>query len=69
MSTETPDFMTLQEAADLVRVHHTTLRKAIHAGLLPASMPNGRSYRITREGIQQWLENTSTKPKSKKKGA
>lgn len=55
-----PPIMTLQEAADACRLHHTTLRKAIREGRLLASRPTGRDLRITSSAIAQWLETTST---------
>lgn len=70
MSTETiPAIMTITEAATVMGMHHTTLRRAIRDGLLPASQPDGRAYRITREQLMRWLETTTKKTKSKKKGS
>ncbi|WAS91834.1 helix-turn-helix domain-containing protein [Nannocystis punicea] len=57
--------MTLQEAADACRLHHTTLRKAIREGRLLASRPTGRDIRITSSAIEQWLEATCTRPQTR----
>lgn len=56
-----PPVMTLQEAADIVRLHHTTLRAAIKSGALVVSRPTGRDIRITADQLLGWLANTSTK--------
>ena len=62
MSNPLPPIMTIQEAAAALRMHHTTLRKAVKAGRLEGSKPDGRSYRFTPEQLQKWLASTSTQP-------
>jgi excisionase family DNA binding protein len=40
------ELLTLKEFADLVRVHHRTLRKRIRAGALPGAIRVGGQWRI-----------------------
>ncbi len=58
-----PESLTLQEAADAVRMDHRTLRRAIRRGELIAYIPRGRDplragrgqgYRIQRQDLQDW---------------
>jgi excisionase family DNA binding protein len=60
MTTPLPPFMTILEASEALRMHHTTLRKAVKEGRLQASRPDGRALRFTPEQLQQWLASTST---------
>lgn len=52
------DYLTVQEAAELARCEHKTIRRAIHAGLLPASKPAGRLL-IRADHARAWIEGRS----------
>jgi excisionase family DNA binding protein len=54
----TPNLLTVQEAADLLRVHHQTVRRRIRAGDLPAFRLGADPHselRIKRGDLEQWL--------------
>ena len=53
----------IEEAAELLGVHHNTIRKRIKDGSLPASQPNGyagKKWFITAEAIQNFMKPTNT---------
>jgi len=51
--------MTPAEAAAYARVNVETIRRAIRAGLLPTAGAVGRSPRIAREALDEWMAQTS----------
>lgn len=63
-SLDIPAVMTIEDASEVLQMHHTTLRTAIHEGRLEACQPTGRAYRITREQLLSWLSSTSTSTKT-----
>lgn len=48
-------FYTLYEVADLLKLHHNTIRRMIKAGKLPAKK-YGRGYRIRVEDLLQFTD-------------
>lgn len=58
------DFLTVQEAADLVGMHPITVRRAIRKGELDAHTPRNRNprqlggggYRIARVELVRWYQ-------------
>jgi excisionase family DNA binding protein len=46
-----PEVLTVDQAAALAKVHHSTIREWIKDGSLPACRPNRRSLRIKREDL------------------
>ncbi|HEY0133381.1 MAG TPA: helix-turn-helix domain-containing protein [Nannocystis sp.] len=57
-----PAIMNITEASAAVKLHHTTLRKAIKEGRLPCSRPDGRAIRITRKQLLTWLSGPKDEP-------
>ncbi len=53
--------LTVQEAADLVRLTQWTIYRAIARGALVAYKPGGR-LRINEDDLQAWLESTRVSP-------
>ena len=56
---ETPEWLTVREAAKIPRVHRKTVERWIAAGKLPAkAIPgrSGREYRIKRKDVMAYLE-------------
>ncbi len=52
-----PEYLTLEEAAALLRVHHNSVRNAIKYNGLPAFRVGGGkngAYRIQRTALEQW---------------
>jgi len=47
--------MTVEEAADVLRVHPNTIRSLIKAGDLPARKV-GVGWRISHKAVERWLE-------------
>ncbi len=53
MLTQTDDFLTVDEACELMKIGHTALYKLLKSGELKA-FRNGRVWRIPKEGIIQY---------------
>lgn len=53
----TPDILTAQQAASMLRVHIDTLRKMCAQGKIPHQRL-GASYRFSRAAIEAWLSMT-----------
>jgi excisionase family DNA binding protein len=51
------EFLTVAEAADLLGVHHMTLRRKVWAGEIPATQLGGphSPIRIPRAALERWL--------------
>lgn len=49
------DINTIKEIADFLKVHHSTIRRAIEAGELKA-LKVGKSWRVEREAVIEWLK-------------
>ena len=45
-------WLTMQEAADHIKVHYTTIQKYIYKGKLKVSKPGGNIVRICLEDLQ-----------------
>lgn len=56
-----PEIMTPEQAADYLQVNRETIYRYIRQGRLRASRI-GRTYRIPRQGIEQLLWTTRTRP-------
>ncbi|WP_342377331.1 helix-turn-helix domain-containing protein [Myxococcus stipitatus] len=54
-----PDFLTVEEAAALLRVNRKTLYEAIRLGQVPGVMRLGRVLRIRRITLVQWPSGNS----------
>jgi excisionase family DNA binding protein len=50
---EVPEVMTVNEAAEYLRVHHSTIRRHIEAGKIPAFRVGG-AWRLHKKSIDQW---------------
>ena len=51
--------LTCAEAASYARVHVETIRRAVRNNAIPVAARIGRSPRISRVGLDQWLVETS----------
>jgi excisionase family DNA binding protein len=51
-----PPFLTVDEAARLLRVNRKTLYDAVRAGEVPGVVRLGRSIRIGRDALLRWME-------------
>lgn len=47
-------FLTIQEVADILRVHHSTIRRYLRAGELP-SIKLGSKTRISRAALEKLI--------------
>ena len=54
-SASTPEVLTVDEAAALLRVNAKTLRCAIAAGEVPGVRRLGRVIRLSRPALLEWL--------------
>ncbi|QSQ11910.1 helix-turn-helix domain-containing protein [Myxococcus landrumensis] len=54
-----PDFLTVEEAAVLLRVNRKTLYEAIRLGQVPGVMRLGRVLRIRRSTLVEWQSGNS----------
>jgi excisionase family DNA binding protein len=52
--TPRPNFLTVQEVADQMRVSAMTVYRLVHAGELRA-IRVGRSYRVPEDGLDEYL--------------
>ena len=52
-------WLTMQEAADHIKVHYTTIQKYIYKGKLKVSKPGGNIVRICLEDLQDFMEGKS----------
>jgi excisionase family DNA binding protein len=50
-----PEWMTIDEAAQLLRMARITLRRMIYEGRLPASRPTRNKILISRDHIDQYM--------------
>ncbi|MDA8218931.1 MAG: helix-turn-helix domain-containing protein [Chloroflexota bacterium] len=55
------EIMTLEEVADYLRVHYTTVRRWCHGGELPA-LRVGRTYRIRKADLDAWWQERTQRP-------
>ena len=54
---QTPDLVSVEEAAALLDVHANTIKKWIRAGKLPATKPGaGRNWKIARADVLALIE-------------
>lgn len=49
-------WLTMQEAADHIKVHYTTIQKYIYNGKLKVSRPGGKIVRICLEDLTEFME-------------
>jgi excisionase family DNA binding protein len=54
-----PEFMTVEEAAALLRVNRKTLYESIQLGQVPGVLHLGRSIRIRRVVLLRWMPGNS----------
>ena len=58
-------WLTVEGAADYVKVNQQLIRKAVKAGDLPAyPIGSGREYRLTAADIDSWMTSRSYEPRS-----
>lgn len=50
-----PEVLTIQEAADFLRVSRSTLYKLVQAGKVPGKKV-GRHWRFRKKTLENWLE-------------
>jgi excisionase family DNA binding protein len=68
-----PELYSLNEAATLLGVHHTTLRRMVQRGEIPA-VRVGKLWKFSRRAVEEWIEAGGTaapeaRPKEARKGA
>lgn len=56
---EAPEFLTVEEAAALLRVNHKTLREAIRRNDVPGVVRLGRTLRINRTALVEWARGSA----------
>ena len=61
------EFLTVDEAAELLRINKHTLYEAIKTGELPWAKHIGRIVRISRAGMLGWFERGGELPKKKRR--
>jgi excisionase family DNA binding protein len=59
---DTDEILTLQEAADYLHCHYTTLYRLVRLGAFPAFLL-GREYRVRRVDIAAWIAQQRAEPK------
>jgi len=53
-----PSLLTIDEAATFLRVNRKTLYQAIFAGEIPGVVRLGRTIRLGRDALLQWISGT-----------
>jgi excisionase family DNA binding protein len=61
-SASSPEWLTIEQAADWLQVSTKTIRRYIEAGTLPAVNLGGRAIRIRRQDLEAWLETRRIEP-------
>ncbi|MFQ5694051.1 MAG: helix-turn-helix domain-containing protein [Nitrospinota bacterium] len=64
-----PCVLTVEELANLLRVNRDTAYKAVAEGRIPGVRRVGRSIRISREAVLDWLRGKDHVPRSKRRSA
>jgi len=59
-----PDILTVKELSGYLKIHETTIKKAIKSGQLQGFKAS-RDWRITKESVTQWIAEKN-KPTTKK---
>ena len=54
-------YLTVQEVAELARCEHRTVRRAIQAGKLKASLIGGR-WIVRDSAVEEWIEGSANSP-------
>ncbi|MBZ4396632.1 helix-turn-helix domain-containing protein [Myxococcus sp. AS-1-15] len=54
-----PDFLTVDEAANLLRVNRKTLYEAIRLGSVPGVVRIGKALRVQRDALLAWFSGNS----------
>jgi excisionase family DNA binding protein len=57
-----PLYLTLDEAAELLRVSRNTVKRLIQAGTLPATYPSPRRTLISRHVLEDYLAGGGCRP-------
>ncbi|MBK9519109.1 MAG: helix-turn-helix domain-containing protein [Anaeromyxobacter sp.] len=60
MATTLPPALTVDEAARLLRVNRKTLYDAVRDGRVPGVVRMGRTIRIGRDALLDWLKGNSS---------
>lgn len=60
-----PEYLTVDEAADLLRVHRTTLYDLANQGV-PWAKRIGKQIRISRTALLDWFRTESATPKKRR---
>lgn len=66
-ATSSPEFMTVEEAAELLRVNRHTLYGAIKSESPPWARTIGRVVRINRAALLKWFEQGSEQKKGRRR--
>ncbi|WP_071902526.1 helix-turn-helix domain-containing protein [Cystobacter ferrugineus] len=61
-----PEFLTVDEAANLLRVNRKTLYESIRRGEVPGTIHVGRSVRLRRSVLLSWTPGNSSPALGKK---
>jgi excisionase family DNA binding protein len=61
-----PDVITADELASLLRVNRDTVYKAIADGQIPGVRKIGRTIRISRDAVIEWLRGKDHVPRSER---
>jgi excisionase family DNA binding protein len=65
MNDETPEIMTIGEAAKYLRISRSSLYKVTREGRIPCQKV-GRQWRFSREALDRWLDRIPQSKKSEK---
>lgn len=57
------DIITAREAADLLKVHYSTVRRLLHQRKLPG-FKVGADHRLSLKALQQWMEDQTIAAKN-----
>ncbi len=57
-----PEWLTIEQAADWLQVSTKTIRRYIEGGSIPAVNLGGRAIRIRRQDLEAWLETRRIEP-------
>lgn len=50
------ELLTARETAQLLRLSERSVRAMLRTGALPGAVRVGRSYRVLRQGLREWIE-------------
>ena len=66
-TTTLPSVITVEELAELLRVNRDTVYKAVSQGKVPGARRIGRTIRISRNAVLDWLNGKDHAPHSSRR--